>query len=328
MSDLTITVRGASTGPSASPTAGFSSADGLDHALAEAAGGLHDADAWAVPSRTERLRRRALWLVRRPGLVLAVLAIALALAWAVWPAAFAPYSPTVGVPADKLQGPSAQYWFGTDYLGRDLFSRVVHGSALSLKATAIAVAIALVAGSGIGLVAGFVGGVVDDVLMRVVDVLLAVPGLLLSLAVVTVLGFGTTNVAIAVGVAAVASFARVMRAEVLRVRESVFVEAAAASGVGRLTIVRRHVLPNSSGPVLVLSALEFGSAILAVSALSFLGFGAAPPAPEWGSLVSEGRSYLATSWWLTTLPGLVVVAVVLSANRVSRALDGEWSDLR
>ncbi|MET9021949.1 ABC transporter permease [Actinopolymorpha sp. NPDC004070] len=276
----------------------------------------------SVPQEEVGPRR---WGLRRllgqPGLVLAVLAILVALAWAAVPAVFTTYDPITGVPAQRLVPPSAQHWFGTDHLGRDLYTRVVYGAGLSLRATVIAVAIAFVVGSALGLLSGFFGGVVDTVLMRLVDVLLAVPGLLLSLAVVTALGFGTTNVAIAVGVAAVASFARVMRAEVLRVRRAAYVEAAGACGVRRITTLWRHVLPNSTGPVLALAALEFGSAILAVSALSFLGFGAKPPTPEWGSLVSEGRNYLATSWWYTTLPGLVVVAVVLAANRIGRALD-------
>lgn len=270
-----------------------------------------------------RPARRWTGLARRPGVVLAVAVIATAILWAFLPGWFTSYDPVAGVPADHLQPPGAAHWFGTDHLGRDVFTRVVHGSALSLQAALIAVGIGLVAGSVIGLFSGFAGGVVDDLLMRGVDVLLAIPGLLLSLTVVTVLGFGTVNVAVAVGVASVATFARVMRGEVLRVKQAIFVEAAQACGVRWLRILGRHVLPNSTGPVVVLAALEFGQAILAVSALSFLGFGAAPPQPEWGSLVAEGRNFIATSWWLTTLPGLVVVAVVLAANRLSRALDSE-----
>ncbi|GAA1852505.1 ABC transporter permease [Pseudonocardia ailaonensis] len=266
--------------------------------------------------------------VRRPGLVLAVLVLLLVLGWAFFPEWFTSRDPFTGVPRDKLTAPGAEYWFGTDHLGRDLYTRVVYGAALSLKATAIAVAVGFVAGTLIGLVSGFVGGRFDGVVMRLVDVLLSIPGLLLSLAVVTALGFGTVNVAIAVGVASVASFARVMRADVFRARTEVFVEAATVSGVSRPEILLRHVLPHALGSVLVLAALEFGGAILAVSALSFLGFGAPPPQPEWGALVSEGRNYLASAWWLTTLPGFVVAASVLAANRISRALDRDGGDFR
>nr|WP_281370137.1 ABC transporter permease [Naumannella cuiyingiana] len=174
----------------------------------------------------------------------------------------------------------------------------------------------------LGLLAGTVGGWLDQLAMRFVDVLMAFPALLLSLAFITALGFGTLNVAIAVGAGSIAASARVMRAQVMRVRLSPFVEAAATSGARRLTILRRHVLPHAIGPVLVLAVLDFGTAMLAVSSLSFLGFGAQPPTPEWGSLVAGGRSFLGSAWWLSTLPGLVVVATVLSANRLARALEG------
>ncbi|OZE80476.1 peptide ABC transporter permease [Rhodococcus sp. 15-649-2-2] len=250
-----------------------------------------------------------------------VVVLLLALGFALFPTVFASGDPLVGTPADKLQAPSAAHWFGTDNIGRDVFTRVVHGSGLSLTATLLAVGIALVVGSIIGLVSGAVGGVVDAVLMRIVDVLLSIPTLLLSLALVTALGFGTVNVAIAVGVTLIANFARVMRSEVLRVRRSLYVEAAYASGVRWFDVFRRHILRNSYGPVIALAAVEFGMAVLAVSALSFLGFGAAPPTPEWGSLISEGRNFLATAWWMTTLPGLVIVAVVVSAHRVGHALE-------
>ena len=266
-------------------------------------------------------RRRVPARWRHPGVVVAALVILLVLAWAVAPTLFTAQSPVRGIPDDRLQGPSPAHPFGTDHLGRDLFARVVHGARLTLEATVLAVLVGFVAGTLMGLVAGSVRGVVDDVLMRFVDVLLSVPSLLLSMALITALGFGTVEVAVAVGLGTVANFARVMRAEVLRVSGAVYVEAARASGVRTTGVLLRHVLPNAAGPVLALSALEFGMAVLAVSALSFLGFGAPPPAPEWGSLVSGGRDYLATSWWLTTLPGLVVAAVVLSANRIARALE-------
>ncbi|MFD9966369.1 ABC transporter permease [Amycolatopsis sp. NPDC058986] len=268
------------------------------------------------------LAQRTGVVARRPGLVLAVVILVLALLAAVAPSLFTGYDPITGIPAEKLRGPSLAHLFGTDETGRDIFARVVHGASLSLRATVIAVLVALVAGSALGLVAGFRGGVLDTVVMRVVDVLLAIPPILLSLALVTALGFGTTNVAIAVGIANLAAFARLMRAEVLRVRGTVYVEAARASGVRWSGVLGRHVLPNALGPVLALATLTLGTAVLEVSALSFLGFGATPPTPEWGALVAGGRNFLATAWWMTTFPGLTVAAVVLSANRLSRALDG------
>ncbi|WP_082488400.1 MULTISPECIES: ABC transporter permease [Microbacterium] len=269
----------------------------------------------SAPSRRARGLRSRPW-----GLYLAILVVTLAVLWALIPGVFAPGDPLTGTPADKLLPPSAAHWFGTDTLGRDLFGRVVHGAVHSLSGALIAVTVGLALGTLLGAVAGALGGVVDDILMRVVDVLLAIPGLLLSLSVIILLGFGTVNAAIAVGLGSVAAFARLMRSEVARVRRSEYVEAAYGSGGTFLSVLRRHVLPNSLTPIVALAALQFGTAILAISTLGFLGYGAPPPTPEWGLLIAEGRNYTATAWWLTALPGLVVVAVVLSANRISHRI--------
>jgi peptide/nickel transport system permease protein len=276
-------------------------------------------------SRRERILRLLRFFGRRPGLVVSVVVVLLVVLAAFAPGLLAPGDPSLGVVAEKLRPPSAAHVFGTDYLGRDLYTRVVHGASLSLQATLIATAVALFAGGLIGLLAGFVGRWVDEALMRVVDVLLSIPAILLSLALITALGYGTVKVAIAVGIASVANFARVMRSETLRIRQSTYVEAARSIGTRWYATLWRHVLPNAAGPVLVLAVLEFGLAILAISSLSFLGYGAPPPAPEWGSLIAEGRNYLATSWWLCAVPGLAIAATVLSLNRISRALDGEWA---
>jgi peptide/nickel transport system permease protein len=278
--------------------------------------------------RGVELRRVLRFFLRRPGLLVSVLVVVLVVLAAFWPGLFTSRDPLHGVPSQNFQGPSGGHWFGTDELGRDLFSRVVHGAQLSLKATLIAVAVAFVVGGLLGLVAGFVGRWVEDVLMRFVDVLLSIPALFLSLALVTALGYGTVKVAVAVGIASVAGFARVMRAEVLRVRQAVFVEAARSCGARWYSVLGRHVLPNAMGPVIVLATLDFGTSILAVSSLSFLGYGAPPPAPEWGTLISDGRNYLSNAWWLTALPGFAIAATVLATNRIARALDGEWSRQR
>jgi peptide/nickel transport system permease protein len=269
----------------------------------------------SAPRRSSRGLRSRPW-----GLYLAVVVVSLAVLWALFPGVFAPGDPLTGTPADKLLPPSAAHWFGTDTLGRDLFGRVVHGAVHSLSGALIAVTVGLALGTLLGAIAGALGGVVDDILMRVVDVLLAIPGLLLSLSVIILLGFGTVNAAIAVGLGSVAAFARLMRSEVARVRRSEYVEAAYGSGGTFFTVLRRHVLPNSLTPIVALAALQFGTAILAISTLGFLGYGAPPPTPEWGLLIAEGRNYTATAWWLTALPGLVVVAVVLSANRISHRI--------
>ncbi|QSE78283.1 ABC transporter permease [Rhodococcus koreensis] len=259
-------------------------------------------------------------LVSRPGLVLAVLVVTLAVAWCFVPGLFTSKDPYLPDSTAILVGPSAEHLFGTDRLGRDIYSRTVHGAVITLSATLLAVAIAFVIGTALGAIAGFVGGAVELVIMRVVDVLLSVPGLLLTMVVVSALGYGTINVAIAVGVSAVANFARVMRAEVLRVVQADYIEAAASIGTPRLTILTHHVLPNSLSSVVSLVPLQFGASILAIAALGFLGFGAPPPEPEWGLLVSEGRDLLAVAPWIALLPGFVILAVVLSSNRISREL--------
>ncbi len=266
-------------------------------------------------------------LLRRPGLVLSGLIVLTVLGWAFAPGLFTSYDPLLIVPAERLQPPSADHLFGTDQLGRDLYARVVYGAALSLRATVLAVVLASVAGALLGTVAGLAGGKVDSLLMRLVDVLLAIPTLLLSLAVITVLGAGSTNIAIAVAAAMVARLARVMRAEVLRIRVASYIEASRTAGARWLSVLVRHVLPNAAGPVIVLATLEFGTVVLQISTLSFLGFGIPPPAPEWGSLVASGRNYLVSAWWLSALPGLTIAAVVLAVNRIARAFEFERGEV-
>ncbi|WP_104088752.1 ABC transporter permease [Arthrobacter sp. GMC3] len=265
-------------------------------------------------------RRRLLGSRIQPGLLLSWLVLGIVTLWVIAPGLFTSQSATSGTAREKLLPPGGGHLLGTDELGRDLFSRIVHGSVHSVSGALVAVAVGLIVGTFLGLLAGSVGGITDSVVMRIVDVLLSIPGLLLSLSIIIILGFGTVNAAIAVGIGSVASFARLSRSEVLRVRRSDFVEAAFGSGGTFAAVLRRHILPNSAGPVLALVALQFGSAILAISTLGFLGYGAPPPTPEWGLLIAEGRSYLATAWWLTTYPGLVVVAVVLSTNRISHSV--------
>ncbi|WP_038902423.1 ABC transporter permease [Dickeya dadantii] len=272
--------------------------------------------AFPLLRKTPRLRRYA----AQPGLALAWLVLLTVTLWALFPGLFTHASPIEGVPGVQRLAPGGDYLLGTDQLGRDLYTRIVYGSAHSLSGAVIAVSLGLVFGSLLGLLAGAVGGRLDTLVMRSVDVLLAIPGLLLALSVIILLGFGNLNAAIAVGVTSVANFTRLVRAEVLRVRRSDYVEAAFGSGGTFFGVLWRHILPNSLTSVLAFAALQFGSAILALATLSFLGYGAPPPTPEWGLLIAEGRNYLATAWWLTTFPGLLVVAVVLATNRISQSI--------
>ncbi len=288
--------------------------------LGDPADGETPAVSGATPPATRRrgLGGRSIDL----GLIAAWLVIALVLLWAIAPGLFTGYSGTEGIGAAKLQPPNASHWLGTDQLGRDVLARIIYGAVNSLSGAVAAVAVGLAIGTLLGLVAGSVGGLVEDVIMRVVDVMLSIPALLLSLSIIILLGFGTLNAAIAVGVTSIANFARLSRAEVVRVRRTEYVEAAFGSGGRFSAVLWRHVLPNSLTSVVAFAALQFGNAILSISTLGFLGFGAPPPTPEWGLLIAEGRNYIATAWWLTTFPGIVVVLVVLSANRISRSVRG------
>ena len=223
-------------------------------------------------------------------------------------------------PREALQPPGARYLFGTDQVGRDVLSRVLHGARLSLSVGLIAVGIAVTVGAPIGLVSGFYGGRLDAFAMRVMDVLLAFPGILLALAIVGVLSPGLGNVMIAVGLAAVPTYARLTRASVLSARELLYVEAARAMGGRDRVILARYILPNVVAPLIVTSTLGLGTAILSAAALSFLGLGSPPPTPEWGRMLSEGRDYLREAWWISTFPGLAIMLTVLAMNLLGDGL--------
>ncbi len=269
------------------------------------------------PGKSLRLRRL------RPGVWLACALILLAILAAIFPQLFTHYDPDSGVPGIQLTPPDRHHWLGTDQLGRDLYSRIIYGARWSLSAASAAVGVGLVVGSLGGMLAAFSGRTTETLTMRLVDVLLSIPALLLSLSIIILLGAGTLHAALAVGCASVAHFARLSRAEVLRIRQQDYIEAAFGSGGRFLAVFFRHVLPNALPNILAFSALQFGQAILALSTLSFLGFGSPPPIPEWGLLIAEGRNYLATAWWLTVFPGVVVIGIVLATNRISRALSGD-----
>jgi peptide/nickel transport system permease protein len=274
--------------------------------------------------RSAQWRRwsEALRAVRaRPGFLLAAGFIVIVLLAAAAPGLLTPLDPYATAPLVKLKPPSLVHWFGTDELGRDLFTRVVYGARLSVQAALLAVAIGLLGGSSLGLVAGFLGGRADAAIMRLIDVLLALPGLLLALAIVTAIGFGTVPVAIAVGFGILPGFARTMRAEVMRVKTLAYVEAARLGGAGWGRVLRHHILPNASAAVIVLATLDFGVAILVASGLSFLGYGAAPPAAEWGTLIANGRRFLITAPWVSLVPGFVVALAVFALNHIARTLE-------
>ena len=282
-------------------------------------------DSTGPVENTTRSRVPLRWLAGHWGLVPSGTVFLLAVLWALIPGAFTRYDPIAVDNSIRLLRPSGQHWFGTDLLGRDMYARVVYGARASLVGASMAVAIAVVVGSLLGAAAGWFGGIVDALAMRLVDVVLSIPGFLLAITIVVLYtaqtgSTGLVPAAMAVGLTSAATFARLIRSEVLRVRESNYVDAAITSGATMLAILRRHVLPNSLAPTVALIAVQLGVAVIWIASLSFLGLGAQPPQPEWGLLVADGRKYIATRGWLTLYPALTIVAVVLSINHISRHL--------
>jgi len=220
----------------------------------------------------------------------------------------------------RLQGPSSEHWFGTDHLGRDIFTRIIYGARVSLQVGLISIGIATFIGGMLGAVAGYFGGHFDTAVMRVMDILLAIPGILLAISIVAALGPGITNVMIAVGVSATPVEARVIRASVMQVRDQEFVEAAKAVGTSDLRIIFKHILPNAMAQIIVQATLGVAGAILSAAGLSFIGLGIQPPSPEWGAMLSEGRQHLRDYWHVTTFPGLAIMTTIFGLNLLGDGL--------
>ncbi len=238
-----------------------------------------------------------------------------------------PYDPTDQDLSNALSPPSLDHLFGADQYGRDVLSRVLYGTRDALLAIVVADGIALGAGGLLGLVAGFIGGAVDAVIMRIVDVLLAFPYLLLALIIVAALGPSLTNALIAIGIVYTPQYARMMRGQVLATRTADYVRAARALGSSRARLMLRHVLPNCFTPVLVLATLQAGSVVVETAGLAFLGLGAQPPAADWGAMLADGHDYFLSAWWIATFPGLAIFVVVLGFNLIGDALR-DYSDPR
>ncbi len=232
----------------------------------------------------------------------------------------APYKPLEQAMTQRLRPPSAAHFFGTDDFGRDILSRILFGSRISLQVGFVAVGIAGTLGVVLGLLAGYFGGMVDSVLMRAMDVLLAFPAILLAVTIMALLGPSTTNVMIAIGIAYIPIFARVVRGSVLTVKPNEYVEAARACGATEWRTMLVHVLPGTTGPIIVQVSLALAYAILAEAALSFLGLGTQPPTPTWGSMLSFGREFVREAPWFTLFPGFAIFLTVLSLNLVGDGL--------
>jgi peptide/nickel transport system permease protein len=232
----------------------------------------------------------------------------------------APYDPIKIDSSSALQPPSLQHPLGTDHLGRDILSRILYGGQVSLRIGLISVGISLTFGMILGLVAGYYGRTVDMIVMRLIDVLLAFPNILLALAVIAILGPGLTNVMIAVGISYIPHYTRVVRSSVLSIKTATYVEAARVAGCSDWRVIVLHILPNAVSSVIVVGTLGVATAILVAAALSFLGLGVQPPTPEWGSMVSAGRDYLRNNWWVSTFPGITIMITVLSINLLGDGL--------
>jgi peptide/nickel transport system permease protein len=264
-------------------------------------------------------RRAVARYLRNPGAVAGAVVLGGWLVVALAAPLIAPHDPTETVSMAR-QPPSAEFWFGTDTLGRDVLSRVLVGSQVSLQLGLISIGLGAVPGIALGLVAGYVGGITDALISRFVDAMLAFPSILLALVIIAALGPNLQNVMIAVGIGTVPLYARLVRGSVLSVKQLPYVEAARVVGNGPVRIMIRHVLANAYAPIVVLSTLQVGNAILIGSGLSFLGLGAQPPTPEWGLMSAEGRDVLRRAWWISTFPGLAILSVVVACNLVGDGL--------
>lgn len=276
----------------------------------------------AAAPRGSRLVRRA--LRNRAGLVgLAIVLVNVAIA--LLAPAVSPHDPLDQdialrlLPPVWLEGGSSAHVLGTDQLGRDILSRIVYGSRVSLLIGLVSVALSLPVGVGVGLLAGYFGGALDDVMMRLADVQLAFPFILLAITIAGVLGPSPRNVVLILGLGGWVIYARLARGQVLSVREKEFVEAARALGLAHWRVLLRHVLPNVLTPIIIVATFSVAQMILLESSLSFLGLGVQPPTPSWGGMLNEGRAYITIAWWLTTFPGVAIMATVLGINFL-----GDW----
>ena len=263
--------------------------------------------------RSSRVTLRAP-ILREPLNVLALTIIVAFAVCAIFAPLLAPYDPLAQTLGSRLEPPSAEHWLGTDQLGRDIASRLLYGARISLVIGVVVVALAGLFGTFVGLVAGYVGGLADEALMRLTEVFLAFPPLILAMAIAGALGPSLTNAIIAIAAVTWAVYARLARGQVLSLRRREYVEAARSIGASRTRVLARHLLPNAVAPLLVQASFDMGAAIIAAAGLSFIGFGAQPPTPEWGVMISEGRNFISTQPWLSLFPGLTILFAVGAFN--------------
>lgn len=264
-------------------------------------------------------RRFAQFVENRLNLV-GLFFVSLVVLSAIFAPAIAPEGPNEQDLFNRLDSPSVEHPMGTDQLGRDVLSRLLYGARISLRIAVVVVAITLVIGTAVGVAAGYAGGWVDEALMRLVDILLAFPGILLALVIAGILGPSLTNIMIALAVVGWTQYARIIRGSVLSVKEEEFVKSAQLMGVSRTRVVLRHIVPNVVTPVVVLATMDMAYVILGTAGLSFLGLGAQPPTPEWGTMLSQGRNHIDSAWWIVNFPGLAIMITVLGFNLLGDGL--------
>jgi peptide/nickel transport system permease protein len=265
-----------------------------------------------------RLARRE--FLRNPGAIVGLVAVGLIVLAAVLAPILAPFDPIATSTSESAAAPSIKHWMGTDVLGRDILSRVIFGARISLWLGLISVSIACAFGLLFGLTAGYYGGWAETLIMRGADMLLAFPSFLLALTILFALGQSLINVMIAVGIASIPGYTRIVRGSVLSAREQEYVTAARTIGCSDARLLARHILPNVVAPVIVISSIGIAWAIITAASLSFLGMGAQPPTPEWGAMVNDGMRYLNKAWWISTFPGVAIMIKVFAINLVGDGL--------
>lgn len=261
-------------------------------------------------------RSLILWrrFARNKGAVFGLCIFLLMIFTAVSAPLLAPFDPLEQNYLEAMQRPSAKHWLGTDSFGRDILSRIMYGARIALVVGVLAVALSMVIGVTLGLISGYYGGIVDTIIMRIMDGLFAFPTLILAIALMAIMGLGVHNVILAVAVGFIAPFARVTRGDVLAVKEETYIEAARLTGVSNLQIIFRHILPNVLAPIIVQGALRVSAAIITEAGLSFLGLGPPPPTPVWGSMISEGRNFIIIAPHISTFPGIALMITVIGLN--------------
>ncbi|MGM9614737.1 MAG: ABC transporter permease [Oscillospiraceae bacterium] len=269
---------------------------------------------------TDNLRKRSQWkdiwrrLSRNRLAMFGMVLVLILMVAAIFAEQLAPYDPTKQDLINKLQMPSREHLLGTDDYGRDILSRIIYGGRISLLVAVLAIAFGLVVGGVLGVSAGYFGGIYDGTVMRLMDVMMAIPGFLLAVCVSSALGTGVQNTAIAIGIGCVPGYARLMRALVLSIRDQEYVEAARITGSSDARIMLKHIVPNILSPIIVESTLRIGACILMISSLSFIGLGVQPPDSEWGSMLSAGRQYIRSFWPIVTFPGLAIMVTLFGFN--------------